>query len=102
MSAMAPLEVKPLDPKAIAILQAMRDSVEIAQAGWSSSPRKTATSDCGLFTVAADDAVRSLNEEGGALLDLEATVNEQAGKWSLRATPRLGSPEDAIELEVAG
>jgi hypothetical protein len=31
MSGVTPLEMKPLDPKALAILQAMRDAVEIAQ-----------------------------------------------------------------------
>jgi hypothetical protein len=31
MSGVTPLEMKPLDPKALAILQAMRDAVDIAQ-----------------------------------------------------------------------
>jgi hypothetical protein len=42
------------------------------------------------------------HEKGGSLLDLEATVNLQAAKLSLRATLRLGSPDDPLELEVAG
>jgi hypothetical protein len=61
----------------------------------------TATRDWRLFAAACDGAVRSLDETAGTLLELGATVDGQAAKWSPRATMRLGSPEVPIEFEVA-
>jgi hypothetical protein len=47
---------------------------------------KTTTRDGRLLRRRPGGAVRSLDERGGSLLDLQATVQEPADKWSLVAT----------------
>ena len=65
-------------------------------------PRRT-TRDWRLFTAATDGAVRTLDEKGGSLLDLQATVQREADKWGLIATMRLSDgPDGATEFEVSG